>query len=236
MKKRIILFSILSVVFIALVVFLIILFSVIIPNYQKQKEREKMIYEYRENKKQQYLEENEQYDDYEVEVAFLGDSLTDGCDIVKYYPNYIAVNRGIGGDRTFDVLGRLSYSIYDLKPQVVVMLIGGNNLNTMFDDYEDILKGFKENIPDTKIILVSLTAMGGKYKDRNQMAIKNNVKIKELADKYQYYFVNVFDSLYNQDIGELYPNYTPDGLHFTEEGYQVFTGIINDKLKEVLGH
>ena len=235
MKKKILIIGA-SIIALTIATFLIILFAKIIPDKKKQQEWDKMIAEYRENKKQQYLAENIEFDDYEVEVAFLGDSLTDGCDLAKYYPDYVTSNRGIGGDTTTDVLGRISYSIYDLKPQVVVLLIGGNNLKTMFNDYEDILKGLQDNLPNTKIILVSLSAMGIDHKDKNKIAIENNKKIYELAQKYNYYYVNIFDALYNSESGEIYSEYTTDGLHFTHEGYLVVTGIINNKLKEVLGH
>ena len=235
MKKKILLICA-CIAIIAISIFLVILFTKIIPEMKKRQEWDKMIAEYRENKKQQYLAENEEFNDYEVEVAFLGDSLTDGCDLAKYYPDYVTSNRGIGGDTTTDVLGRLSYSIYDLKPQVVVLLIGGNNLKTMFNDYEDILVGLKDNVPDTKVIIVSLSAMGLDHKDKNKIAIENNKKIYELAQKYNYYYVNIFDALYNTETGEIYSSYTSDGLHFTHEGYLVITGIINNKLKEVLGH
>ena len=234
-KKKILLICA-CIAIIAISIFLVILFTKIIPEMKKRQEWDKMIAEYRENKKQQYLAENEEFNDYEVEVAFLGDSLTDGCDLAKYYPDYVTSNRGIGGDTTTDVLGRLSYSIYDLKPQVVVLLIGGNNLKTMFNDYEDILVGLKDNVPDTKVIIVSLSAMGLDHKDKNKIAIENNKKIYELAQKYNYYYVNIFDALYNTETGEIYSSYTSDGLHFTHEGYLVITGIINNKLKEVLGH
>lgn len=221
---------------VAIITFLIILFVKIIPDKKKQKEWDKMITEYRENKKKQYLAENIEFDDYEVEVAFLGDSLTDGCDLATYYPDYITSNRGIGGDTTTDVLGRITYSVYDLKPQVVVLLIGGNNLQTMFKDYEKILIGLRDNLPNTKVILVSLSAMGLDHKDKNKMAMENNLIIYDLATKYNFYYVNIFDALYNSESGEIYSEYTTDGLHFTHEGYLIVTGLINEKLKEVLGH
>ena len=44
-----------------------------------------------------------------------------------------------------------------------IILFGGNNLKTMFENYEKMLIGFKENLPDTKIVLCSLTAMGGRF-------------------------------------------------------------------------
>ena len=88
MKKKILLICA-CIAIVAISIFLVILFTKIIPEKKKRQEWDKMIAEYRENKKQQYLAENEEFNDYEVEVAFLGDSLTDGCDLAKYYPDYV---------------------------------------------------------------------------------------------------------------------------------------------------
>ena len=46
--------------------------------------------------------------------------------------------------------------------KVIIMLIGINNINRMFENYESILIKFKNNINDRKIIICSLTPMSGK--------------------------------------------------------------------------
>lgn len=210
-------------------------FAVAKPQKQ-QDEWNRMVQEYRAAKMAQYRQENEQYGDYEVEVAFIGDSLTDGYDLAKYYPQYITANRGIGGDTTFDLEGRLQVSVYDLKPQVVVMLIGANNVDTMLENYESILQGLQENLPDTQVVLLSLTAMGGEHwGKKNQQAAYNNVSIKLLAEKYGFTFVDLYSPLYDVSIGEVYAGYTTDGGHFTHEGYVVVTAQITPVLQELLG-
>ena len=171
-----------------------------------------------------------------MDVAFIGDSLTDGYDLKKYYPQYVTANRGIGGDTTFGLEQRLQVSLYDLKPKVVVMLIGANNMDSMFDNYESILISLKENLPDSKIVLLSLTAMGGEHWGRkNELAAYNNVKIKLYAEKYGFTFIDLFSALYDVEIGEVYEGYTVDGGHFTHEGYVVVTDQITPVLEELLG-
>lgn len=181
---------------------------------------------YRAEKIAMYESENAQYGDYEVDVAFLGDSLTDGYDVKKYYPQYLVSNRGIGGETTIGLEERMQISLYDLKPKVAVMLIGANNMDTMFDNYESILLGFQENMPNTKIVLLSLTSMSGEWGKKNQLAAYNNVKIKMLAEKYGYEYVDLYSALLNLDSGEIYPEYTTDGGHLTREGYEVLTAAI----------
>ena len=210
-------------------------FAVALP---KKKEKERLleaVREYYAAKLATYANENEEYDDYEVDVAFLGDSLTDGYDLEKYYPQYLVLNRGIGGETTFGLEERLKVSVYDLKPKVAVMLIGANNFDTMFDNYENILKGFKENLPNTKIVLLSLTSMSQEWGKNNQKAAYNNVKIKLLSEKYGFEFVDLYSPLLNLETGEIYAQYTTDGGHLTPAGYEVLTNTITPTLEKLLG-
>ena len=62
-------------------------------------------------------------------IVFLGDSITDFCDLDTYYPGLNAVNRGIAGDMTVGVLRRMEASVFALEPRLVVLLIGVNDLS-----------------------------------------------------------------------------------------------------------
>lgn len=220
----------------ALITLAIVCFAVILPEKREEEKIEEMVRAYREAKIAQYERENAEYDDYEVDVAFIGDSLTDGYDLSKYYPQYVTANRGIGGDTTFGLEERLQVSLFDLKPKVVVMLIGANNMDSMFQNYESILQSLKQNLPESKVVLLSLTAMGGEHWGRkNQLAAYNNVTIKLLAERYGYEFVDLYTPLYDVSIREVYEGYTVDGGHFTHEGYAVVTAQITPVLKKILG-
>ena len=181
-----------------------------------------------------FREENAQFEKGEVEVVFLGDSLTEGYDLATHYPQYVTVNRGIGGDTTHGVEERLQVSVYDLEPQAVVMLIGANNMDTMMENYERILIGLRSNLPNTKIILVSLTSMSGEWGKKNELAKANNVKIRTLADRYGFAYVDLFNALLDPETNEIRAEYTTDGGHQTALGYEVFTATITPVLEEAL--
>lgn len=235
MKKRLLMIGS-GILCIALIVGVVLYFTLLLPKQKEQAQWQEFVQQYRTAKLDQYKTENEAYADYEVDVAFLGDSLTDGYDLATYYPQYITANRGIGGDTTFDLEDRLQVSVYDLKPKVVVMLIGANNFDTMLDNYESILAGLQENLPDTKVVLLSLTAMGGEHWGKNNAkAAYNNVTIKLLAEKYGFTFIDLFSPLYDVSTGEVYEGYTTDGGHFTPKGYTVVTAQITPVLREILG-
>ena len=233
MKKKLLIIAAIVPV-LALIVWCVVFFAVIRPDQIKQREQKEAVARYRDEKLQLFLQENETYSDYQVDVAFLGDSLTDGYDLELYYPQYLVCNRGIGGDTTFDLEARLQTSVYDLKPKVVVMLIGGNNLSTMFDNYERILIGLQKNLPQSQIVLLSLTSMGQEWGKGNQLASYNNVKIKMLADQYGFTYVDLYSPLLNMETGEIYAEYTTDGGHLTSKGYEVLTAQITPVLEKLL--
>lgn len=234
MKKKI-------AVLVIILVFVLTLSSTVYIFIKNQEEKAKkeewaaFVETYRSEKIKTYRQENERYAPGEVEVAFIGDSLTDGYDLDLYYPDLVTSNRGIGGDTTFDLEERLQVSLYDLQPKVVVMLIGANNFKTMFENYEDILIGIKENIPNSKVVLLSLTSMSGEWGKNNHLAAFNNVKIKVLAEKYGYEFVDLYTPLLNLETNEIYPEYTTDGGHLTHEGYVVLTAQIRPVIDRLLG-
>lgn len=205
-----------------------------IPEQRRIAEHMQMIQDYYDEKVARFEEENKSIIPGETDVVFIGDSLTDGCDLSLYYPEYTTLNRGIGGDTTLGLEKRLDVSVYAVQPKVVVMLIGANNFSTMFDNYENILISLKKNLPESKIILVSLTSMGGDWGRNNNLAAFNNVKIRALAEKYGYEFVDVYTPLLNFETNEIYEEFTTDGGHLTHEGYLVLTGEIKAVIDKVM--
>lgn len=209
-------------------------FFVARPAMEEKEAQKQLIAQYYTDKLALYQQENEAYADYEVDVAFLGDSLTDGCDLSKYYPQYKTANRGIGGETTIGLQKRMQVSAYDLRPKVVVMLIGGNNLDTMFDNYEELLIGLQTNLPRTKVILVSLTSMGNQWAHKNSLAAYQNVKIKLLAEKYGFAFVDVFSPLLDAQTNEIRAEYTVEGVHLNDAGYWVLQAAITPAIDAAL--
>ena len=169
-----------------------------------------------------------------VDVSFIGDSLTEGYDVKSYYPQYNVVNRGISGDTTFGVEKRLDCSAYDVHAKVVTLLIGANNFDTMLDNYKNILDGFKNNIPESKIVLLSLTSMTKNWGRNNKKAQENNKQIEAYAKEYNYTYVDLYNPLLDPSTNELKLSYTTDGGHFTPEGYEKVTSVITPVLESLL--
>ena len=235
MKKKIIIISAICVSLALIVAALLVLILHVLPERERAREQREFfefLQQYYKDKSANFAEENKTLG--EVDVAFIGDSLTDGYDLKMYYPEMKVINRGIGGDTTHGVLARLDTSIIEPAPRVVVMMIGTNNLGDMFTDYEEILIKLKSELPDTKVVILSIPPSCGDYASRNGQIAINNVKIKSLAEKYDYTYVDVFTPLFDFERNELRAEYTTDGIHFTPLGYEVITAEVKPVLEDLL--
>lgn len=215
-----------AVCIIMLAVGCIVYFGYVRPKAEREERHRQnllLLQQYYDEKVAGFKEENKTIGD--VDIAFIGDSITDGWDLSEYFPDYKTANRGIGGDTTFGVEKRLQVSLYDINPRVVVMLIGGNNLDTMLENYEDILISIKENLPESRVVLCSLTAMGGEWARNNPKAVSNNIEIKRLAEKYGFTYVDLYTPLYDAQHG-MKPEYRNDDVHPNDTCYRVMADIL----------
>ena len=94
-------------------------------------------------------------------VVFLGDSITQGWGktLGDSFRGMKVANRGISGDTTRGMLIRLEEDVLSLKPSVVVLLMGTNDLEekaepeTIAGNLTLIIKALKEHNPKMPIIL-----------------------------------------------------------------------------------
>ena len=179
-----------------------------------------------------FKEENAHLTD--IDVAFLGDSLTEGYNVKNFYPKWTVVNRGISGDTTFGLEKRLEVSAFDAHPKVISMLIGANNFDTMLDNYESIVSKIKQNLPQTKVILCSLTSMTAGWAENNAKAKQNNVEIKKIAANYGYVYADLYNALLDPETNELKQSYSVDGGHLTSDGYTVVTNTLTPIIDSLL--
>lgn len=185
--------------------------------------------DYYDSKVRQFMEDNKTIGD--VDVCYLGDSLTDLYDVNKWFPEYKNANRGIGGDTTDGLAYRIKPSAYEIKPKVITFWIGFNNLETMFNNYESILKGLHKNLPDSKIAIIGFTPNTW---GRQEQVLSANPKVKKIAEKYSHPYVDLYDYLLDNSTGTINAEYTIDGGHFTEKGYEIITSILKPVIDDLM--
>jgi lysophospholipase L1-like esterase len=192
-----------------------------------------------------------------IDVYFVGDSITRRWGATDY-PEFLAnwkenfhgwntANFGWGGDTIPNILWRLQNGELDkVHPKVIVVLAGTNNLRTTPPGASDegqvagiargiraILDVCRQKAPEAVIVLMGLTPRND---SRGVTAAidRINERIARLADGKKVRYLNINGRLAFQD-GILRAGMSPDGLHLSVKGYQVWADALKPIFTELLG-
>lgn len=167
-------------------------------------------------------------------VVFFGDSITEQYDLGYFFPNKGYINRGIGGNISAELLGRIFASVIALKPKQVVLLIGINDLGNSFhkpfayDNIKAIIDILKKDIGASNIIVQSIYPINNSVRKRDtwqtieQDIIVLNDKIQAYCTELNIKYLNIGECLMSE-ANTLNRAYTDDGLHLNKEGYEQVT-------------
>lgn len=184
--------------------------------------------------KKGYEEELRTYKEDYTNYLFLGDSITDFYDLDKYYDGLPVVNSGISGNTTEDILNDMKNRVYEYNPSKVFLLIGTNDLihdisvDDIISNIEKIISEIKDNKPQVEIYVESIYPVNDNLDEEmvsnrnNDDIMKINEKIKKYCDENNYTYINMYDKLLDDD-GNFSEEYTDDGLHPNENGYEIIT-------------
>ena len=183
-----------------------------------------------------------------IDLVFVGDSITrrwrgDENKAVwdKYWGSYRAVNMGIGGDATQNVLWRLEHGQLDgYKARVFVVMIGTNNCWGEHAVPADVAAGVKKILdlikskqPQAKILLLSIFPVG----EKPNPGRKTRETINGLISKFSGGPVQYMDiaAKFMEPDGTISKEVMPDELHLSAKGYEIWSAAIKDKVKELMG-
>lgn len=181
----------------------------------------------------------------EAELVFLGDSITDMARSSESWKNtfsgYRYVNFGIGGDCTQNVLWRLEHGeIGALKPKLVVVLIGTNNIGMTQDDVGAVTRGItavvgklRAGLPATKILVLGIFPRDEKADAPVRATIAKINGVLAKLDDGKKVFVRDIGKVFLESDGTLSTAVSADHLHLTEEGYRRWTEAIAPMVKEL---
>lgn len=162
-------------------------------------------------------------------VIFFGDSISEWADWNELTGLGNVLNRGIAGDISFGLLGRVEEVIRH-QPRQIFILIGTNDISKgipaahIIRTYKNIAVRIKKESPRTRLYIQSVLPINDSlinrqyYNGTNAAIVQLNKELKGLADKLQLSFVNVFESMVDHRQ-QLKKEYTYDGLHLSGKGY-----------------
>jgi lysophospholipase L1-like esterase len=182
----------------------------------------------------------------EERVVFLGDSITDGWKLAEYFPGRPYVNRGISGQTTPQMLVRLRPDVIALKPKVVVILAGTNDiagntgpmtLEMIEDNYATIAELARAH--GIRVVFASVLPIHdyGKNKVSERRSPEQIRRLNEWLKAYAAANGHIYLDYYSRMIDEkgmLKAELAADGLHPNAEGYKIMAPLAEAAIRQSL--
>ena len=181
----------------------------------------------------------------EHRVVFMGNSITEmwGDASPEFFSENPYVNRGIGGQTTPQMLLRFRQDVIDLKPVIVVILAGTNDIagNTGPMTLEQIRNNIQSMVQLAKanhifpIVCSVLPAFDYPWRPGLNPNIKIpqlNEMLKEMAKEEKAMYLDYFAKMADNRNG-LPKALTTDEVHVTKEGYVIMETLVKEAISKI---
>lgn len=187
------------------------------------------------------------YGNQEGRVVFMGNSITEGWSttLPEFFKGKPFINRGISGQTTPQMLLRFRQDVIDLKPEVVHILAGTNDIA------ENTGPISLEQIRDNVLSMVQLAKANGikpivcsvlpaydypwrPNKNPNIKIPKLNTMLAEMAAENSVMYLDYFSEMADNRNG-LPQKYTTDEVHLTKAGYEALERVFQKAINQLLG-
>ena len=182
-----------------------------------------------------------------IDLLFLGDSITDfwpsrGADSwAKFAPGHPA-DFGVSGERTEDVLWRITHGELDgLHPKVVVLMLGTNNIGQHADEQpawtvagmRKVVDTIEEKLPASKILLLAIFPRGDKDSSERHRNDEVNAGLAKFADGDKVRYLDI-GHVFVDENDEIPRDVMPDRLHPAAKGYDLWYDAMEPTLGEMM--
>jgi lysophospholipase L1-like esterase len=173
------------------------------------------------------------------EIAFVGNSLTEGGKWQEIFRNQHIINRGISGDVTYGILARLD-EVLASKPAKVFILAGINDMKrgtpneVILANLKRMMVMVKIQSPKTKLYMQSLLPVNEAMLPEIYAKVKNskinalNQQLEALCKEMKVNYINIQPALADEN-GILKKELSIDGLHLRQASYVLWA----DQLKSL---
>jgi acyl-CoA thioesterase-1 len=181
-------------------------------------------------------------------VVFLGDSITDAWRLNEYFPDRDFINRGISGQITGQMLGRMRSDVINLQPNVVLILGGTNDLarSISLNAIEDNLTMIADlaDYHKIKVVFASVLPVSDYHKDVNPAYEMTPIRppvliralndwIKSLCTRRNFAYLDYYSEMVDA-AGFLKADLADDGLHPNSAGYRIMAPLAQAAIENVV--
>ena len=181
-------------------------------------------------------------------IVFMGDSITEFWTTLcpEFFAEKQYINRGISGQTTPQMLVRFRADVINLKPKLVVLLAGANDIaeNTGHSSLEMITNNIFSmaelaEAHDIKVILCSvLPALFFPWNTKIhpvEKILNLNKMIQKYATEKEHFYLDYYSAMVDKNKG-LTEDYSDDGMHPNKTGYLVMNTIVEEAITKMLSY
>ncbi|WP_374164139.1 SGNH/GDSL hydrolase family protein [Arcticibacter sp. MXS-1] len=154
-------------------------------------------------------------------------------------------NRGISGNKVYQLAERWDTDTIGLKPSVLSILVGVNDywhmkngnysgtIKTYRDDFRALLERTKQKLPDLKLIIGEPYVLPGTSVDKSWFPAFHEYRYvaRELADSFKATFIP-YQTVYDEALKAAPASYwTPDGVHPSIAGARLMSVAWQEAIK-----
>jgi len=180
-------------------------------------------------------------------IVFLGDSITDSWHLNEYFPDRDFVNRGISGQITGQMLGRMESDVIRLQPAAVLVLAGTNDIarGVPLPTIEDNLEMIAElaTYYKIKVLFASVLPVSDYHQDVDPSYQRTRTRplatIRALNDWLKTYcakrnlvYLDYYSKL-TDNSGFLKAGLADDGLHPNSAGYRLMAPVALEAINKL---
>jgi len=180
----------------------------------------------------------------EDRAVFMGDSITQFWKLDDSFPGKPYINRGIGGQTSPQMLVRFRQDVIDLKPKVVIILAGTNDIagNTgpmTLEQTEDNLASMAELAAANgiRVVLCSILPVfdypWAPGLEPAPKIVELNTWLNNYAAQKGFVYVDFYAATKNER-GGLPPELSRDGVHPNSAGYAIMAPLAEAGIEKAL--
>jgi lysophospholipase L1-like esterase len=164
-------------------------------------------------------------------LVFVGDSNIEITNWQEHFKRSVC-NYGKRGSTSGDLYKRRR-RVQRLKPETIVMLVGGNDLilqkeiDEISSNYHKLISYYKTI--SKRVYCISNLPLTSKLPLTNATMRQLNTRLRHACRKYDAVYVNVFPHLYHRRHG-LNPRYKRDPIHLNRKGGEVVAEVLKRHL------
>lgn len=181
-------------------------------------------------------------------VVFFGDSITDAWRLNQFFPGKAYVNRGISGQITGQMLGRMNDDVIALQPAAMLVLAGTNDLarrvplTTIQSNLEMIAA--LAVAAGIRPIFASILPVSDHHKatdpnfERTPFRRPEDIRamnewLQDFCRDQKFVYLDYYSATVDDD-GFFQAQLGPDGLHPNQEGYKVMAPLAEKAIAKAL--